>query len=62
MHKPLDLKGKKGLILGIANTKSIAYGCAKAMRELGAELAVTYLNARAEPYVRPLLYPHSTAR
>ena len=49
-----DLAGKKGLILGIANEHSIAYGCARAMRAAGAGLAVTYLNAKAEPYVRPL--------
>jgi enoyl-[acyl-carrier protein] reductase I len=49
-----NLKGKKGLILGIANEHSIAYGCARAMRADGAALAVTYLNANAEPYVRPL--------
>ncbi len=49
-----SLAGKKGLVLGIANEHSIAYGCAKAMREQGADLAVTYLNTRAEPFVRPL--------
>ena len=49
-----DLAGKKGLILGIANEHSIAYGCAQAMAAAGAELAVTYLNEKAEPYVRPL--------
>lgn len=48
------LKGKKGLVVGIANDKSIAWGCAKAFFEAGAELAVTYLNEKAEPYVRPL--------
>lgn len=48
------LKGKKGLVVGIANDKSIAWGCAKAFHEAGAELAVTYLNEKAEPYVRPL--------
>ncbi len=51
---PLNLAGKKGLIIGVANDKSIAYGCAKAMRALGAELAITYLNEHAEPFVRPL--------
>lgn len=51
-QKPLS--GKKGLILGIANEHSIAYGCAKAFRTLGAELAVTYLNEKAKPYVEPL--------
>lgn len=48
------LKGKKGLIIGIANANSIAWGCAKAFHEAGAELAITYLNAKAEPFVRPL--------
>lgn len=48
------LQGKKGLIVGIANDKSIAWGCAKAFHDAGAELAVTYLNEKAEKYVRPL--------
>ena len=50
----IDLTGKKGLVAGIANASSIAYGCAKAFRAAGAELAITYLNAKAEPHVRPL--------
>lgn len=50
----MTLKGKRGLIFGIANRESIAYGCAKAFRREGADLAVTYLNTKAEPYVRPL--------
>ena len=49
-----NLNGKRGLVVGIANEHSIAYGCAKAFAEAGASLAVTYLNAKAEPYVRPL--------
>lgn len=49
-----DLEGKKGLVVGIANEHSIAYGAAKAFRAAGAELAVTYLNDKAETYVRPL--------
>jgi enoyl-[acyl-carrier protein] reductase I len=48
------LEGKKGLIVGIANEQSIAWGCAKAFRALGAELAVTYLNDKAKKYVEPL--------
>jgi enoyl-[acyl-carrier protein] reductase I len=48
------LKGKKGLIVGIANEQSIAWGCARAFRALGAELAVTYLNDRAKKHVEPL--------
>lgn len=48
------LKDKKILIVGIANDKSIAYGCAKKLREQGADLAITYLNDKAERFVRPL--------
>ena len=48
------LEGKKGLIVGIANEQSIAWGCAKAFRALGAEVAVTYLNDKARKYVEPL--------
>jgi enoyl-[acyl-carrier protein] reductase I len=48
------LEGKKGLVVGIANDKSIAWGCARAFHDAGAELAVTYLNEKAEAYVRPL--------
>jgi enoyl-[acyl-carrier protein] reductase I len=48
------LEPKKGLIVGIANDQSIAWGCAKAFRALGAELAVTYLNDKAKQYVEPL--------
>jgi enoyl-[acyl-carrier protein] reductase I len=53
-RKTCDLDGKKGLILGIANKDSIAYGCAKAFRSLGAELAITYLNEKARSTVEPL--------
>jgi len=48
------LKGAKALVVGIANDQSIAYGCAKAFHELGAGLAVTYLNERSKAYVEPL--------
>lgn len=48
------LAGKKALVLGIANEHSIAYGCARAFRKLGAEVAITYLNDKAKPYVEPL--------
>ena len=44
----------KVLIVGIANEHSIAYGCARAFRELGADLAITYLNDKARAYVEPL--------
>jgi enoyl-[acyl-carrier protein] reductase I len=52
--KLLPLEGRKGLVTGIANDQSIAWGCAKAFRRLGAEVAVTYLNPKAKPYVEPL--------
>jgi enoyl-[acyl-carrier protein] reductase I len=50
----LPLQGKKALVVGIANEYSIAYGCAKAFKELGAQLALTYLNEKAKSYVEPL--------
>src|SRR5512142_3222475 len=54
MMNPVSLEGKKGLVVGIANADSLAYGCALAFRRLGAELAVTYLNDKARPHVEPL--------
>ena len=48
------LEGRRGLVTGIANDQSIAWGCAKAFRGLGADLAVTYLNEKAKPHVEPL--------
>jgi enoyl-[acyl-carrier protein] reductase I len=48
------LEARKALVVGVANEHSIAYGCAKAFRELGAELAITYLNEKARPHVEPL--------
>ena len=49
-----NLEGKKGLVVGVANSQSIAWGCARAFHEAGASLAMTYLNEKAEPHVRPL--------
>jgi len=48
------LKGKKALIVGIANDQSIAYGCAKAFHELGADVAITCLNDKSRKFVEPL--------
>jgi enoyl-[acyl-carrier protein] reductase I len=48
------LKGSKALVAGIANEHSIAYGCARAFRELGADLAITYANDKTRGYVEPL--------
>lgn len=54
MANVFNLNGKKGLVVGIANESSIAYGCARQFCAAGAEIAVTYLNAKAEKFVRPL--------
>src|SRR3954447_3514869 len=51
---PPVLTGKKALIVGVANDRSIAWGCAAAMRKAGADIAMTYLNDRAKPHVEPL--------
>jgi len=48
------LSGVRALVVGVANDSSIAWGCAKAFRELGAEVAITYLNEKARPHVEPL--------
>jgi len=48
------MKGKRGLIIGVANNKSIAYGIAKACKAQGAEFALTYLNEQLEKRVRPI--------
>jgi enoyl-[acyl-carrier protein] reductase I len=50
------LKGKKALVVGVANDSSIAYGCARAFGELGADLALSYLNEKARPHVEPLAH------
>lgn len=53
--KPLvDLSGKRGLVVGIANEHSIAAGCAAAFARCGATLAATYLNDKAKPFVEPV--------
>ena len=49
-----SLAGKKALIVGIANEDSIAFGCAKAFRAQGAELAVTFPNEKSERFARPV--------
>lgn len=48
------MQGKRGVIFGLANDKSIAWGVAQQLREAGAELAFTYLNEALEKRVRPL--------
>lgn len=48
------LAGKRGLVVGVANADSIAFGCAAKLRAFGAEIALTYLNDKAKPWVEPL--------
>lgn len=48
------MKGKKGLIVGVANNKSIAYGIAKACKEQGAEIALTFMNEAIKKRVEPI--------
>ncbi|MCC5792407.1 MAG: enoyl-ACP reductase FabI [Legionellaceae bacterium] len=45
---------RKGLIVGLANASSIAWGCAKVLRAAGAELALTYQNEKSKAYVQGL--------
>jgi enoyl-[acyl-carrier protein] reductase I len=54
MNQLLNLSGKKGLILGVANDQSIAWGCALMAKQLGADVMVTCLNEKARGYVEPL--------
>lgn len=48
------LAGRTALVVGVADARSIAWGCARAFADEGCRLAVTYLNPKAEPHVRPL--------
>jgi enoyl-[acyl-carrier protein] reductase I len=52
--KHFDMNGKRALVVGVANERSLAFGAARSLREAGAELAITYLNERMERKVRPL--------
>ncbi|KAI9014239.1 enoyl-reductase [Hyaloraphidium curvatum] len=51
---PFDMSGKRGVVIGIANEQSIAWGIAQKLHGAGAECAVSFLNEKAEKYVRPL--------
>lgn len=53
-QKSTLLAGKRGLVLGVANNRSIAWGIAKAAHDAGAELAFTYQGESLEKRVRPL--------
>ena len=54
VERPPVLHGRKALVVGIANEHSIASGCARAFRELGAEVAITYGNEKTRSYVEPI--------
>lgn len=56
-HNVFNLAGKKGLILGLANDRSIAWGCTKLLQEMGAEVVASCLNEKARKYVEPLTQP-----
>ncbi len=56
-HPIVDLRGKRGLVVGIANRHSIAAGCAAAFSRAGARLAATYLNEKAKPFVQEVTDP-----
>lgn len=47
----------RGLIVGMANDQSLAWGCAEALRADGAELAVTFQGDKARSHVEPLAQP-----
>jgi enoyl-[acyl-carrier protein] reductase I len=49
-----SLEGRKALVVGIANEHSIGWGCAKWLRALGADVAVTYRTEKARTFVEPL--------
>jgi enoyl-[acyl-carrier protein] reductase I len=51
---PQVLQGMRALVVGVANEHSIAWGCAKEMHRAGAQIAMTYLNDKAKPYVEGL--------
>ena len=54
MNPLVDLRGKRGLVIGVANEHSIATGCADAFAQCGARLAVTYVNEKARSWVAPV--------
>lgn len=54
MSPLVDLRGKRGLVIGIANGDSIAAGCARAFARCGARLGASYLNDKAKPFVTPV--------
>lgn len=58
---PVDLKGKRGLVFGVANNRSIAWAISEILHNAGAELAVVYQNERLKDRVTKLTEPWSNA-
>ncbi|MBS0002917.1 MAG: SDR family oxidoreductase, partial [Thioalkalivibrio sp.] len=54
MSDPISLSGKTGIVTGLANEHSIAFGCARALHAGGADLILSYGHPKSEPHVRPL--------
>ena len=54
MTQLIDLRGKRGLVVGIANESSIAAGCAEAFSQAGASLGASYVNAKAKTFTDPV--------
>lgn len=52
-RQPL-LEGRKALVIGMANRHSIAYGCARAFRDVGADLAITYVREKTRAFIEPI--------
>src|SRR3974390_473542 len=61
MSKSGLMKGKRGLIMGVANERSIAWGIAEALHDAGAELAFTYQGEAFRKRVLPLVQPLTPA-
>ncbi|WP_075881216.1 enoyl-ACP reductase FabI [Vreelandella massiliensis] len=55
MTQAFSMQGKVGIVAGLANEDSIAFGCAQALHNAGAECIVTYASPKAERFVTPLL-------
>ena len=56
------MEGKRGLIMGVANDRSIAWGIARETARHGAQLAFTFQGEALEKRVRPLAYCHGCKR
>lgn len=51
----METQNLKGLVIGLANEQSIAWGCTQAFHDVGADLAITWLNEKTKKYIEPLV-------